>query len=216
MARPLRALTYSRVSTERDQNPEAQRAELARYCEARGWEVVEHIVDHGYSGGTDQRPGLKQLLSMVRARQVDVVVVVKLDRLARSLRHLISMLDEFTSLGVLFVSVGDQIDLSTASGRLMLHLLGAFSEFERALIRERTLRGIDHARRQGRRLGRPKLRDDDTIRALRAQGESYREIERKIGTSRGAVYRALNEGVPKSPQKAGIKKLVKTGGQDAG
>ncbi len=187
----MRVLTYSRVSTDRDQNPEAQRAELSRYCEARGWNVVEHIVDHGYSGGTDQRPGLKQLLSLVRSRKVDAVVVIKLDRLARSLRHLITMLDEFNALGVLFISVGDQIDMSTASGRLMLHLLGAFSEFERALIRERTMRGIDHARREGKKLGRPKLRDDNVIQSLRSKGLSMRNIAAMLQTSLGSVQRAL-------------------------
>lgn len=202
MSRPLRALTYSRVSTERDQDPEAQRAELARYCEARGWSVVEHVVDHGYSGATDKRPGLSQLLGLVRARKVDVVVVVKLDRLGRSLRHLISLLDEFGSLGVLFVSIGDQIDLSTPSGRLMVHLLGAFAEFERGLIRERSLRGIEHAQRMGKHCGRPRKRDDEQIQALRAEGKTYREIQKLLGISRGAIYRAVNEGVPKVPKKS--------------
>lgn len=191
MSKPVRALTYSRVSTERDQNPEAQRAELARYCEARGWELIEEVVDHGFSGGTDQRPGLKRLLTLVRARKVDVVIVTKLDRFARSLKHLVAALDEFTALGVTFVSVGDQIDLTTASGRLMLHLLAAFAEFERALIRERTRLGLDHARRQGKRLGRPKCRDDGAIRLLRAGGLSYAEIQDRLGISKGAVCRAL-------------------------
>jgi DNA invertase Pin-like site-specific DNA recombinase len=101
------------------------------------------------------------------------------------------MLDEFNALGVLFISVGDQIDMSTASGRLMLHLLGAFSEFERALIRERTMRGIDHARREGKKLGRPKLRDDNVIQSLRSKGLSMRNIAAMLQTSLGSVQRAL-------------------------
>lgn len=199
-AKCLRVLTYSRVSTERDQSPEAQRAELARYCVARGWEMTEEVVDHGYSGGTDQRPGLKRLLALVRAREVDVVVVTKLDRLARSLRHLITLLDEFGTLNVQFVSLHDQIDLTTASGRLMLHMVAAFAEFERALIRERTVLGLEHARRQGQRLGRPKLRDDKVIRQLRADGLSFSEIQVRLGISKGAVCRAL-----RSTSKSSLK-----------
>lgn len=197
----MRVVTYSRVSTERDQDPEAQRAELARYCEARGWAVVEHVVDHGYSGGTDQRPGLKRLMGLVRARQVDVVVVTKLDRLARSLKHLVTLLDDLGALGVAFVSVGDQVDLTTPSGRFMTHMLGAFAEFERALIRERTMAGLAHARRKGRRLGRPKRRPDEAILRLRAEGLSYGEIQERLGVSKGAVCRALQSATPKSSRR---------------
>lgn len=193
----MRVATYSRVSTERDQSPEAQRSELSRYSQARSWRLTEEIVDHGYSGGTDQRPGLKRLLSLVRARKVDVVVVTKLDRLARSLRHLVSLLDEFSSLGVQFVSIGDQIDLSTASGRLMSHMIGAFAEFERALIGERTRLGLEYVRSQGVRLGRPQLHDPEAIRALRAEGKSYRTISSALGVLMGSIVRAVN-GAPKT------------------
>ncbi|CAK9252017.1 unnamed protein product [Sphagnum jensenii] len=187
----LRAVTYSRVSThDKGQNPEVQRAELNRYCKARDWPIQEEVIDYG-SGGTDQRPGLKGLMSLVRARKVDVVVVTKLDRFARSLRHLVTALDEFTALGVLFVSVGDQIDLTTASGRLMLHLLAAFAEFERALIRERTLMGLAHARSIGKTLGRPITRPDNEILKLRSEGMSYTQIQKCLGCERSAVYRAL-------------------------
>jgi len=199
----MKALTYSRVSTsDKGQNPEIQAAELRRYCAAREWEIAEEIIDHGFSGGTDQRPGLKQLMALARARRVDVVVVTKLDRLARSLKHLVAVLDEFQAIGILFVSVGDQIDLGTASGRLMLHIVAAFAEFERALIRERTVAGLAYARSQGKRLGRPKTRDDEAILRLRGLGLSYTKIQRELGISRPAIHRALlAAGGTKSPKK---------------
>ncbi len=186
-----KVLVYARVSTERDQNPEVQVQELQRYCQARQWVITEEIVDHGYSGGTDQRPGLKQLMALARARQIDCIVVSKLDWIARSLKHLISMLDEFQDLGIQLISIHDQIDLATASGRLMTHIIGAFGEFERSLIRERTVLGLAHARSKGKRIGRPRKRNDEAIIALREQGLSYTDIQRNLGISRGAAYRAL-------------------------
>src|SRR4051812_14621580 len=106
--KPLRVITYSRCSTaHHDQNPDVQVQELRRYCTARGWQIVDEVVDHGYSGGTDNRPGLKKLMTMVRSRDVDGVVVLKLDRLFRSLKHVITSLEEFESLGVQFVAIKD-------------------------------------------------------------------------------------------------------------
>jgi DNA invertase Pin-like site-specific DNA recombinase len=189
--KPLRTLTYSRVSTERDQSPEAQVKELQTYCSARNWAIVEEITDHGYSGGTNQRPGLKRLLELVRARKVDIIIVTKLDRIARSLKHLVALLDEFQDLGIKFVSIHDQIDLTTASGRLMVHIIAAFGEFERALISERTVLGLAHIRSKGQKLGRPCKRDDGAIRALRAEGLSYLDIQNRLGISKGSVCRAL-------------------------
>lgn len=210
----MRAVIYSRVSTSRDQSPEAQQQELITYCTARGWSISETLVDHGYSGSNDQRPGLKRLLFLMRARKADIVVVTKLDRLARSLRHLVGLLDEFSSLGVQFVSIHDQIDLSTASGRLMVHMIAAFAEFERCLIRERTILGIEHARRKGKRLGRPRTRDDRTILILRSQGLTYTEIQTHLGISRGAIYRAIKS-VSKSPSMPLPKNTLKSRDKDA-
>jgi len=207
----MRSLIYARVSTSNhDQKPEIQIHSLREYCQARGWSVGSEIIDHGFSGGTDKRPGLRQLMSLVRARRVDVVVVTKLDRLARSLRHLVALLDEFSALGIQFVSIGDQLDMTTASGRLMLHLIGAFAEFERAMIRERTVAGLVYARSQGKTLGRPRIRDDVPILALRAEGLSYRAIAKRLAVSRGAIYRALH-GVPKTSTKSPEKVQSKRG-----
>ena len=199
----MKVITYSRVSTSHhDQKPEVQKEELRRYCEARQWTIKEEIVDHGYSGGTDSRPGLKKLMVLVRSRRVDVVIVTKMDRLFRSLKHLVSTLDEFQSLGVVFISIYDQIDQSTASGRLMLQIIGAFSEFERALIRERTLIGLAHAKLKGKILGRPKKRDDNEILRLRKEGLSYSQIQMRLGVSRPGIWRALKEASTKSLKKS--------------
>lgn len=195
----MRVATYSRVSTERDQDPTAQRLELRAYSEARGWSVVEEIVDQGYSGGTDQRPGLKRLMAMVRAKEVDVVLVTKLDRIARSLKALVAMLDEFSALGVQFISLRDQIDMGSASGRLMVHIIGAFAEFERCLISERTKAGLAHVRASGVKLGRPAATSDAHILALRAKGKSYRAIAAELGCSTATVRKALRAHVSKTP-----------------
>lgn len=210
----MKVATYSRVSTSHhDQNPEIQVNELRRYCDARGFQIVHEIVDHGYSGANDQRPGLKQLLSLVRAREVDVVIVVKLDRLFRSLRHLVTQLDEFQALGVQFIAIKDVIDWTTPTGRLFTQVLGSLAEFEKALLRERTMMGLDHARSQGKRLGRPKLRDDVEIQRLRAQGLSYREIQRTLNVTMGSISRAL-KCAPKTPSKTIDSSPIKSGGSN--
>jgi DNA invertase Pin-like site-specific DNA recombinase len=197
--KPVKALTYSRVSTsDKGQNPEVQAADLRRYCTAREWELTEEIVDHGYSGATDQRPGLRRLLELVRSRQVDVVVVVKLDRLFRSLKHLVTVLDEFQALGVQFVATKDAIDWTTPAGRLFTQILGSLAEFERSLLHERTMMGLAHARATGKRLGRPAKHDRAVILSLRATGLSYRAIAKQLGAPMGSIARAIGN-ARKSP-----------------
>jgi DNA invertase Pin-like site-specific DNA recombinase len=201
MSQILSVAVYARVSTtHHNQNPEVQVHALKRYCEARGWAVAHEIIDHGYSGSTDVRPGLKQLVSLVRERKVDVVVVVKMDRLFRSLRHLVTTLEEWQSLGVQFVAVKDNIDYTTPAGRLLAQILGSLAEFEKGLLIERTMMGLDHARRSGKTLGRPKVRNDAKIVELRNKGLSYTQIQHELGVGRGSVSRAL-AGVPKTPSK---------------
>lgn len=199
----MRVAAYSRVSTSHhDQKPEVQVSELRRYCAAREWTIVEEIVDHGYSGSSDQRPGLKKLFSLVRSREVDAVVVVKLDRLFRSLKHLVTTLDEFQSLGILFVATKDQLDYSTPSGRLFVQVLGSLAEFEKSLLRERTLMGLEHARKSGKRLGRPLRHDPGVMRSLRARGLSYRAIAKAVGAPLGCVSRALRSERKTRPKSA--------------
>ncbi|MEK6704613.1 MAG: recombinase family protein [Bdellovibrionota bacterium] len=207
----MRVLTYSRVSTSHhEQNPQVQVEELRRYCSARGWNISHEIVDHGFQGGTDNRPGLKQLLSLVRERQVDAVVVVKMDRLFRSLKHLITTLDEFEALGILFVATKDNVDYSTPSGKLFVQILGSLAEFEKSLVRERTMLGLAYARSRGQTLGRPVKHKPEEILALRQSGLSYRKICKQLGCSPEVVRRAL-KGALKTPAETGAMKKVGTG-----
>ena len=126
----MRAAIYARVSTF-DQEPENQLTEIRRYVTARGWTSAEY-VDRGVSGAKDRRPALDELLKDARRRRFDVVVVWRLDRLGRNLRHLIVLLEELQALGIAFVSLNEGIDATTPAGKLQMHILGAIAEFERA------------------------------------------------------------------------------------
>ena len=142
----MRVVTYSRVSTSHhDQNPEIQVHELRKFCKAREWTIVEEIKDFG-SGGSDKREGLQRLFKLIQEGQVDCVAVTKLDRLFRSLRQLVTTLDEFQSKGIAFVAFKDAIDYTTPSGRLFTQILGSLAEFEKTLIRERTIAGLHYAK----------------------------------------------------------------------
>ena len=151
----MRAAIYARVST-LDQHVENQLTELHSYVERRGWTAAE-FLDRGVSGAKDRRPALDELIGAAKRRKFDVLVVWRLDRLGRNLRHLILLLDELQALGIAFVTLGEGIDTSTPAGRLQLHVLSAIAEFERERVRERVLAGLARARAQGRRLGRPRL-----------------------------------------------------------
>jgi len=211
----LRVATYSRVSTgHHGQNPEVQVHELRRYCEARGWAISQEIVDHGYSGSTEVRPGLRKLMALVRSRELDVVVVVKLDRLFRSLKHLVATLEDLQVLDVQFVAVKDNVDYTTPAGRLFVQMLGSLAEFEKSLLRERTMMGLAHARAQGKQLGRPRQHDPLEIRRQRAQGASYRAIARSLGVPMGTITQALRGGAHKTPPNSTSKSSTKSGGRD--
>ncbi len=185
---------YARVSTiDKGQDVGMQLRELEAYAKARGWTVQDRYLDEGVSGSQTRRPGLDRLRAACRRRQVDVVLVWRLDRLGRSLKHLIMMLDELQSLGVAFVALHEQIDCTTATGQLMLHLLGAFAEFERALIRERVKAGLAHARAKGQRLGRPRLKIDPArVESFRKDGRSIRQIAQTLHVSPASVHKTLN------------------------
>lgn len=192
----MKVLTYSRVSTavDKGQHPEAQASVMREFCAARGWVIAEEIIEHG-SGGNDKRPGLVKLMALARARKIDVVMVTKMCRLFRSLKHMVGALDEFEALGVKFISIGDQLDMSTPSGRLLVHLLASFSEFERALIRERTVQGLAFAKSRGKVLGRRKIRNDGQIQELRRQGMSFRQIAKLLGISKSSAVNGCTSNV---------------------
>jgi DNA invertase Pin-like site-specific DNA recombinase len=127
-----------------------------------------------------------------RQRKLDVVVVWKLDRFGRSLKHLVNALAEFEALGIIFASLKDNLDLSTPSGRLMFQIIGAMAEFERSLIRERVMAGLRNAKAKGQKLGRPRVPvDASRIAALRAQGHSWSTIHRETGIAKGTAQRAF-------------------------
>ena len=205
-SKPLRAALYARVSTT-DQTCENQLLELRRYCEARGWAAAEH-VDH-ISGAKDRRPGLDVPLAAARRRRIDVLVVWKLDRLGRSLRHLILTIEELTALGVSFVSLGEGIDTTTPAGRLQLHMLAAIAQFERDRIRERVHAGLARAKAQGQRLGRRphRITEGDLDRVA---GLSTRQAANVLGVPRSVINRARLSRKPSEmpPQNAGASGLL--------
>jgi DNA invertase Pin-like site-specific DNA recombinase len=184
----MKTAIYARVSTSHhNQNPEIQINELKSFCELKGWAVCYELVDHGYSGSTDNRPALKQLLQLVKDKEVEAVVVVKLDRLFRSLKHLVSTLEDFERLGTKFVAIKDNVDYSTPSGRLFVQILGSLGEFERSLLRERTMAGLDHARKNGKVFGRPRIHNKDEILKLHSEGLTYRQIQKRLNAPMGSI-----------------------------
>jgi DNA invertase Pin-like site-specific DNA recombinase len=191
----MKIALYARVSTaDKGQDPEMQLRELREYCERRGWAVAAEYVDVGVgvSGAKDSRPQLNKLMADAKQRRFDAVLVWKLDRFGRSLKHLVSALGEFEALGVAFVSLRDSFDLTTPAGRLMFNMVASFAEFERDLIRERVKAGIANRRAKGFRVGRKPVAVDSTrLRALRSEGRTIREIADALGVSRGLVHKTL-------------------------
>lgn len=189
----MKAAIYARVSTiNNGQLPEMQLHDLRDSCMRRGWEVAGEYVDIGQSGAKDSRPELNRLMSDAHERKFDLVLTWKLDRFGRSLRHLVNALADLEARGVALVSLKDNIDLSTPSGRLMFQIIGAMAEFERSLITERVRAGLRHAQAKGRRLGRPRVAVDvGRVIRMRAEGASYRSVAAKLGVSVGKVHAAV-------------------------
>src|SRR5215469_2036343 len=141
---------YARVSTLNGQDPEMQLSELREYAARRGWVVSGEYVDQGVSGSKESRPELNRLTADAHRRVFDAVLVWKIDRYGRSLKHLVDSLADLAAYGVAFVSFRDNLDLSTPSGRLMFQIIGAMAEFERSLIQERVRAGLCNARLRGK------------------------------------------------------------------
>jgi DNA invertase Pin-like site-specific DNA recombinase len=197
MSEKKRAAIYIRVSTA-EQETAMQEAELREYCERRGWELKVY-KDHGHSGTKQDRPALNSLLSDLRKRKFDVLVVWALDRLARSLKQLLTISEECKSLGVDLVSLRQNIDTTLPAGRLTFQILGAVAEFERELLRERVKAGMAQARRTGKHVGRPARRtfhsaEIEKMKLLRSQGASVRKLATDFGTSQWMVARLAGLG----------------------
>jgi DNA invertase Pin-like site-specific DNA recombinase len=145
----MRVALYGRVSTLNGQNPETQPGELREYASHRSWEVVGEYVDTGVSGSKDSRPSLNRMMAHAHQRRFDAILVWKLDRFGRSLKHLVTAIAELEALEVTFVSLKGNWDLGTPSGRLMFQIVGAMAEFEHSLIAERIRAGMRRRRLEG-------------------------------------------------------------------
>jgi len=189
--KPQRVALYVRVSTKNNgQDPETQLLALREYAGHRGMTVIDQYVDLGISGAKDRRPELDRLMADARRRRFDVVLVARFDRFARSTKHLVLALEEFNVLGIDFVSLNESIDTSTPMGKMIFTVIGAVAELERSLIRERVMMGLERARRQGKKLGRPRrLLDRQRVDALRAYGLSLRQIAITLNLSKDTVAR---------------------------
>lgn len=187
MAKKVRVAIYVRVSTD-GQNTEGQEAELKEYAKHRGWEVTRIYRDK-MSGARDSRPALDELMADAKKRKTDVVLVWRFDRFSRSVSNLLQALETFRAVGVEFVSISEQVDTSTPTGKMVFTVLGAVAALERSLIGERVRLGLRNARAKGKRLGRPPLRELTAglvtqVRRDRRRGRmSFKELAEKHGVS---------------------------------
>jgi len=194
-----RAALYMRVSTV-DQHPETQLLDLRQMAAQRGYEIVEEFTDR-ISGVKARRPGLDQMMKEARRGRFDVVLVWASDRIARSVKHFLEVLDELNHLGIEFVSFREQIDTGGPLGRAIVVIIGAIAELERNLIVERVRAGMRRARLEGRPIGRRPL-ELDTIAILRDRrhGHSLGQLARAYRVSRTTIYRVLNEHASTTPE----------------
>lgn len=187
---------YLRVSTDglkdgREQTTESQRLDIEAYLKSKGISQFQVYEDKGISGKKRDRPELNRMLRDCKAGKLSMVVIYRLDRLARSLSHLLELVTLFQELKIDFVSVKESLDMTCASGRLLFQILGAFGEFEASTIRERVMSGIANARSKGIRLGRPEKSGHNVVQKLRNEGKTVREIASHTGLSVKTVYRSL-------------------------
>jgi putative DNA-invertase from lambdoid prophage Rac len=189
----FRAGLYARVSTHDQQTLPMQNRAMREHAARRGWTIAMQV--HEVGSGATQREAREKLLEAARRREIDVVLVWRLDRWGRSVTDLLATLQELEHLGVGFVSLTEALDLTTPAGRAMAGLLAIFAEFEREILRERVRAGLAHARQNGRRLGRPTTARTKAVeaRALHRAGVSKSEIARRLQIGRTSVGRMLTE-----------------------
>jgi DNA invertase Pin-like site-specific DNA recombinase len=188
-----RAVIYSRVST-LDQNPQMQLLDLQQLASQRGFDIIDTYVDHGFSGVRVKRPALDRMLADARRGRFEVLLAWSCDRVARSTRHLLDVLDELNQLNIQFVSFREALDTSGPLGRAITIIIGAIAELERSLIIERVRAGMRRAKLEGRHIGRyPLVLDHSGIVRDRAQGMSLRQIGKTHRISTATVTRVLRE-----------------------
>ena len=199
----MKVAIYARVSTsDKEQNPETQLLPLRDFCSAQGWEVYREYVDQAPALDIAHRTAWRQLLDDAAKRKFTVVIVFKLDRAFRSVKHMHDTLYTWEVLGIAFKSLREQFDTSTAIGRLLLNLLAALAEFEIELIRERVKAGMDRAARQGKKIGRPRVTDrrgfktryKTILERLSARDISRRRAAKELGIGYATLKRLLDEG----------------------
>jgi DNA invertase Pin-like site-specific DNA recombinase len=190
-ARMFRAALYSRVSTNDQHTLSMQNRNMREYAPRRGWSIAIEVREVG--SGAARREAREKLLDAARRREIDIVVVWRLDRWGRSVTDLLATLQELEHLGVGFVSLTEALDLTTPSGRAMAGLLAVFAEFEREILRERVRAGLADAKRNGQRLGRPMTAglQADKVRKLHRAGVSKAEIARRLRIGRTSIRRIL-------------------------
>ena len=186
-----RVIIYARVST-KEQNVDLQLTDLRQYAKARKLNVVREYIDYA-SGAKSDRENYKKLFDDVRKRKTDIVLVWRFDRFARSTKELINALEEFSNLGVDFISYKENIDTSTPTGKILFTMISAFAEFERAIIRERVIAGMEKARARGTRLGRPKIPPFTIQKVLemKENGVNYKDIIKKLKIPKSTYYYIL-------------------------
>jgi len=192
---------YARVSTYDQNTLPMQIKAMQKYVKSRDWNIVAQVEDTG--SGANERPERETLLKAARRRDIDLILVWRLDRWGRSVTDLLNTLQELTQLGVGFVSITEALDLTTATGRAMAALLAVFAEFEREILRERVKAGIEHARKQGKPHGRPRIaaKKAGEVKQLFQQGLSKSTIARKLGIGRTSVRRILATAFPLNDKK---------------
>ena len=182
---------YCRVSTI-EQTCSNQEHDLRQYAAQRGWTIADVYTDHGFSGAKQARPALDRLMRDARQRKLDVALVWRFDRFARSTSHLLTALEEFRQLGVDFCSLNEAVDTSTPMGKCIFTVVSAVAELERGIIIERVRCGVARARREGKILGRPRVAVDiSELKRLRSEGQSFRAIGKQLGISRTTVCEIL-------------------------
>lgn len=185
---------YARVSTSnKGQDLDTQLLPLQRYCKERDREIVETYTDI-MSGSKESRPSLNQLLDDAQAHRFDTVIVFRFDRISRSTKQLIDLLERFRKLNISFISINENIDTTTPAGSMMFTIIAAFAKFERDIISERVRFGIEKAKANGKQIGRKIIAvDTEKIIDYHCQGISIREISKLCGVSKSKIHRILSQ-----------------------
>ena len=194
----LRVALYARVSTlDRGQDPETQLIQLREYAQRRNFEIVGEFIDFA-SGTSEERKHYKQMMEAAKKRKIDLVLVWRYDRFARSTQALVNALKEFKNLGIDFISYQENIDTTTPTGELIFHVMASLAQFERSLISERVKAGMQRAKAQGKNISRPKLAKSklNRIMELKQQGLSMNQISIQAGVAYGTVYNYLAKHKP--------------------